>query len=99
MKKIKKLLIGIIGTITIWVFYYAVWISFFKFIYIRGFDFDFEMILPSFVFFFTTLLASIMTIWVAVILIPDFVFEYLEKRNIKKELMKKTKSNKKEKEF
>ena len=99
MKKIKKLLMGIIGTITIWVFYYVVWISFFKFIYIRGFDFDFKMILPSFVFFFTTLLASIMTIWVAVILIPEFIFEYLEKRDLKKELKKSTKNNEKEKRF
>ena len=100
MKKIKKLLIGIIGTIAIWVFYYAVWIGFFKYVYIRGItELDFSRILPSWVHYFTCLIATVMTIWVGAILIPEYIFESLEKKDLKKELIKSIKNNKKEKDF
>jgi hypothetical protein len=84
--KIKKLGKGIIGMVLIWSLYYIVWIGFYKILYIRGIDFDFSRILPSWVYYFTFLIATVMTIWVGVILIPEYVFQYLEERNLKREL-------------
>lgn len=84
--KLKTLGKGIIGAVIIWSLYYVVWIGFYKILYIRGVDFDLSRMLPSWVYYFTLLMATLMTVWVGVILIPEYVFQHLEERNLKKEL-------------
>jgi putative Mn2+ efflux pump MntP len=86
---LKKVLLIPLGAIVIWVFYFTAWTLFFVWLATHGFDFTIEI--PDYIYFFSTLLAFLFLIWIGVILLPDYIYEWVEKRAERRELNKQPK--------